>query len=170
MSNRLAIDPSEIKISDPRAIHSRLMNGRIAPHKSPPLWAGVYNFAPEKQTVNHDIVAPMSEGATTVPDIRSFYKLAFQSIQCFKAKKTKADSILQRIADLYDISVADLCGPGRVNHVVLARQHAMYALAVERPELSIAAIGRILNRDHTTAIYSVRRYIALHGLAPLVRP
>lgn len=167
MSNRLAIDPSEIKLLDHRPIRARLMNGNAPAKTSTALGKSVDNFPPEKQMVNSDIVAPASEGAETVPDIRSLYKMVFLS---FITRKSKTESILQRIADLHDVSISDIRGRSRARHVVAAKHHATYALATERPDLSIAAIGRILHKDHTTAIYSLKRYIAAHGLPSLARP
>ena len=62
--------------------------------------------------------------------------------------------ILQAVAKAYSISVDDIKGRRRTKDMAEARQLASYFLR-KINSLSYPAIGRILGRDHTTAIYSV---------------
>lgn len=85
--------------------------------------------------------------------------------------------LLDTVASAFDVTVADLAGPSRTQHIVLARQAAAWALRKTTP-LSLEAIGRLLGgRDHTTISYSLtqieRRCAAdpqfarvLHSLLP----
>ena len=72
-----------------------------------------------------------------------------------RAKPLTTKQILERCANYYDLTVADLTGPRRDKNIVLPRQVAMYIM---RQDLSLSfpriaeAVG---GRDHTTAMHSV---------------
>ena len=48
-------------------------------------------------------------------------------------------------------------GPRRKRELVLPRQAAMYLASDLRPDLSLATIGRQMNRDTKTVMHGVRR-------------
>lgn len=62
--------------------------------------------------------------------------------------------ILQIVADLYGVTVAELTGKRRFARLTIARQAAAWAL--RRSGLGVTETGEQLNQDHTTVIYSVR--------------
>lgn len=63
--------------------------------------------------------------------------------------------ILTETAILFNLTAADLTGPGRQRHVAEARQAAAYALR-QRTPLSLAAIGaEIGGRDHSTVLWAI---------------
>lgn len=64
--------------------------------------------------------------------------------------------ILQVVAKAYDISVDDIKGRRRTKDMAEARQLVAYFLRKVN-NLPYPAIGRIMRRDHTTAIYSYNR-------------
>jgi len=64
--------------------------------------------------------------------------------------------ILQAVAKAYNISVDDLRGRGRTKNMAEARQLVAYFLR-KINDLSYPAIGRIMERDHTTAIHSYNK-------------
>lgn len=61
---------------------------------------------------------------------------------------------LIRIAEALDVSVSVLTGRNRTPKVVQLRQAAMWLL--RQTGLSSTAIGRLLNRDHSTVLYGLR--------------
>lgn len=65
--------------------------------------------------------------------------------------------IISATADYFDLTVADLVGPGKTRPVAHARQIAMY-LTRSFTELSLPSIGREFgNRDHSTVLHAERK-------------
>jgi chromosomal replication initiator protein len=63
--------------------------------------------------------------------------------------------ILTETAQLFNLTAADLTGPGRQRHINEARQAAAYALR-QRTPLTLAAIGvEIGGRDHSTVLWAI---------------
>ncbi|MGE5566181.1 MAG: helix-turn-helix domain-containing protein [Parcubacteria group bacterium] len=60
-------------------------------------------------------------------------------------------------------TIEELCGPQRSRICARPRQHFMY-LAVEKHGKSLSAVGRFLNRDHTTIMHGVEAYKKRAGL------
>lgn len=77
---------------------------------------------------------------------------------------THTRAILEETATKYGLTVDDLRGPRRHHNVSWARQEAFYRLHAERKNLTLPMIGRLLNKDHTTALYGIRRYAQIMGL------
>ncbi|MBX3751922.1 MAG: hypothetical protein KF897_17725, partial [Opitutaceae bacterium] len=48
-------------------------------------------------------------------------------------------------------------GASRTRHVVEARFEAIRLVRAARPDLSLPAIGRLFNRDHTTILHALKR-------------
>lgn len=55
------------------------------------------------------------------------------------------------------VTINELKSPRREKRIVLARQEAIWRVKKETA-MSLPAIGRKFNRDHTTVIWSVRRH------------
>ena len=70
-----------------------------------------------------------------------------------------AREVLEEVAEATGTTVAQLKGPTRLRHIARARQLAMFKL--REAGLTVARIGAILNRDHTTVIYGCQRIEAL---------
>ena len=67
--------------------------------------------------------------------------------------------IISTTAEYFDLTVADLVGPGKTRPVAHARQIAMY-LTRSFTELSLPAIGREFgNRDHSTVLHAERKIV-----------
>lgn len=64
--------------------------------------------------------------------------------------------ILEAVADHYKVSLEDIRGRCRTNRICQPR-HVVVYLAVKHAKMSMPAIGRKLNRDHTTALSANRR-------------
>lgn len=71
--------------------------------------------------------------------------------------------ICRDVAQRHRMTIEELRSPRRARKYVEARQEAAYLLC-RLTSLSYPAIGRILDRDHTSIIHSVRKYIERHGL------
>lgn len=69
-------------------------------------------------------------------------------------------SIARRILDQHypGISMGEIKGPSRAGRLVLARWHIYSVIHEERPDVSVAAIGRIFNRDHSTVLHGIRKF------------
>lgn len=72
-----------------------------------------------------------------------------------RIRATPVDRIVANAADLYGVAVADILSPSRDRRVTNARQAACWLLRGHG--MSLPAIGRALDRDHTTVLYAVRR-------------
>lgn len=74
--------------------------------------------------------------------------------------------ILKATADEYGLSVSEIIGESRMEKLVAAR-HTAIGRIKKTSGWSLARIGRLMgNRDHTTILFSVRKYEAGLVLAP----
>ncbi len=72
-------------------------------------------------------------------------------------RQITAKVVIDATADMFGISVDDLCGKSRSRPLVTARQVAMYVLR-EMTDFSYPAIGRAFgDRDHTTVMHAVSK-------------
>ena len=70
--------------------------------------------------------------------------------------KIEAETIIEVVAEYYEIAVADLLGKKRNKEIVMPRQVAMY-VAREMAGMSYPDIGRAFDRDYTTVIHSYEK-------------
>ncbi len=74
-----------------------------------------------------------------------------------KARAVTPKAILDKVANYYDLSSADLIGPKRDKEIVTPRQVAMYLMRHEL-SLSFPKIAAVVGgRDHSTAMHSVTK-------------
>ena len=67
-----------------------------------------------------------------------------------------SDKIIYRVAQKHGVSVADIKGHSRKQHIVYARQEAAYQLREER-NLTLNQIGSLLgHKDHTTILHAIK--------------
>lgn len=66
------------------------------------------------------------------------------------------DKIIEEVAKFYFITKADLLGINRSDSIATPRQIAMFLLR-DKLKLSYPSIGKILNRDHTTAVHAYNK-------------
>ena len=79
-------------------------------------------------------------------------------------RRISVDEIQKKVAEHYNIRVADMHSPRRARQVARPRQVAMY-LAKALTEHSLPEIGRKFGgRDHTTIMHGVRRIEELIGI------
>lgn len=65
--------------------------------------------------------------------------------------------ILRQCATEFGCTVSDILSDRKTTNIMLARRKAMWLLH-KRGTMSKAAIGRYLNKDHTTVIHALRGY------------
>ena len=65
-------------------------------------------------------------------------------------------SIIQAVADQYEISTADIKGSSRMKKVAQARQVAIYLIR-DITQLSFPGIGDEFGKNHSTVIYSYEK-------------
>ena len=70
--------------------------------------------------------------------------------------KIEAETIIEVVAEHFEIPVADLLGKKRNKEIVMPRQIAMY-VAREMGGMSYPDIGRAFDRDYTTVIHSYEK-------------
>lgn len=63
-----------------------------------------------------------------------------------------------RVAQAFGVSATDLMSNKRQKHIAIAR-HAAFLLLRQQSYLSLAAIGELFGRDHTTVLYGVNTAI-----------
>lgn len=73
---------------------------------------------------------------------------------------TNVEKIIGAVSNFYGVESSDVKGRSRLAHLVKARQIAMY-LARSLMGLSFPSIGRVFDRDHTTALYSFEKVMDL---------
>ena len=74
------------------------------------------------------------------------------------------DIVREVLKSFPGISVEDLKGCHRSRYVVKARHRAMYEVYMQRRDMSYPAIGRWFGgRDHTTALWAVKKVAAMKG-------
>jgi len=76
-----------------------------------------------------------------------------------KPAKPTMTAIVNAVLERHEgISIKDVRSPGRKKKIVMARHEAIAAIRRIRPDLSLPAIGRFFNRDHTTILHAIRKF------------
>lgn len=78
-------------------------------------------------------------------------------------KKHALAIIIEEVAAKHNLAVLDLYRDCRAIPLVNARHEAFYRAATETT-IPYAAIGRFLNRDHTSVLHGIRRHCKHNGL------
>jgi len=74
-----------------------------------------------------------------------------------QAPEITAATIMGVTAEYFDVSIDDLCGPGKTKALATARQISMY-LCRELTDMSLPRIGQAFGgRDHTTVMYAEKK-------------
>lgn len=161
MYNPLRIDPSEIKITDFRAIHSRLWG--LTPAEA----------ERERKLREHreDLaVIALVARFRCVYDSEAPIRITLMSDgRPALVKRRSAAAIIDEVAENRGISVEEIKGRSKTVRPVAARLEAYYRLVTERPDLSYPRIGALFGRDHTSVLSGVRRHAENNGLPPVVR-
>jgi chromosomal replication initiation ATPase DnaA len=66
------------------------------------------------------------------------------------------DRIVHAVCTYFDVAPCELRGPRRMQHICQAR-FVVYYLLREDAKMSWCAIGRYLNKDHTTIMFGFRK-------------
>jgi chromosomal replication initiation ATPase DnaA len=69
--------------------------------------------------------------------------------------RQSARELAARIAEDHGLTIENMLGPGRFKHLAEARADLYRALRAPPYSWSYPAIGRLVNRDHTTIIAAV---------------
>lgn len=77
------------------------------------------------------------------------------------ARKSMKDIAMDVLYDFPGVTLAEIKGSHRSRSIVQARQMTMYEIHRQRSDLSYPAIGRFLNKDHTTVLHAVRKISAM---------
>ena len=89
---------------------------------------------------------------------------AVPEIEFIKPKRRIYDIVQDVIIQMgTDVTMGELVGRSKKPNVLEVRQRAMFEVKMERPDVSYPAIGRFFNRDHSTAMHSIRKMAAKLG-------
>lgn len=81
-----------------------------------------------------------------------------RSIQVFlEPKRSSAIQIIEHVAAWYGLTANDVLSQNREHRMIDCRFDAIAAVAVNFPELSTPAIGRIFGRDHSTILHALKK-------------
>jgi len=173
--------PRAIKHLDDR-LRSRFESGMTADVQSPDLETRTAILQQKAASQNFILPTPVAtymaenikqnirelEGALTqiiatceVRGIEPTVPLVSQLLGSFNAKKKKSrvspKTVIEKVANYYDIKSDDITGPRRGRDIVVPRQIAMYIMRHELnlsyPQIASACGGR----DHTTAMHSISK-------------
>ena len=78
-----------------------------------------------------------------------------RTVKTFYKKKYSLDDLVTIAADKYGVSIAELKGKSRLQHIAAARQLYCY-LAKQLTHKSLNQIGFPIEKDHATVIHSHR--------------
>lgn len=78
----------------------------------------------------------------------------------FPDRGSSARRIVQEVCAETGVSPQQILSPVRTRHIVRARQFAQWRIYRE-VGISLPAIGRMFDRDHTSVLHSIRRIDAL---------
>ena len=72
-------------------------------------------------------------------------------------RANSARVIAMTVAARHGMTFELVAGASRNKRIVAVRDEAIRAVADARPDMSLPAIGRVFNRDHTTILHSLRK-------------
>lgn len=99
----------------------------------------------------------MNAPFTPKPDMAGEY-LDIARIHASPAKETHR--IIAAVASRYGLTPGHLTGAQQARRISVVRQKAYSEVRRQRPHLSLPAIGRAFNRDHTTVLHGIRAHEA----------
>jgi hypothetical protein len=73
-------------------------------------------------------------------------------------KGPRSKHIVRAVAAAAGISEQELLGERRYGPLTLARHAAMWLIKQRQPEYTLARIGRLFNRDHTSVLHAIKRF------------
>lgn len=97
---------------------------------------------------------PKSPPALDASSLKLLYRLTYERPN--PGIRAQVNFIIEETARQHGLTVLDIAGEGRCLPIVRARQQAVWICARDTT-LSLAALGRIFQRDHTTIIAAIRR-------------
>lgn len=77
--------------------------------------------------------------------------------------------IISLVAAKHGVTAADIVGPSRTRKIVAARHEAIGVVYTHCRQVSLPAIGRLFNRDHTTILHALRKLRRISKPAPYRR-
>lgn len=79
-------------------------------------------------------------------------------------------TVMKLVALKHGLAFADLSGPVRSKPVVAARHEAIGLVWTHCRAISLPAVGRLFNRDHTSILHCLRKLRKLHARPVYRRP
>jgi len=104
----------------------------------------------DKRIVFHDTIEFYSEVRAKVP-IKEYLAAKLESyVPPWK-------QVVLDVCKRHRVTFKDVLGESRVHKIVAARQEVYYRLKTER-NMSFSAIGKRLNKDHSTVMYGIKKF------------
>lgn len=108
---------------------------------------------------------PVPAVPTAPPNLEFFqpsgHAKSILTLSAVQLPKIAAAEIIAAVATAHHLRTYDLRDGRRWKEYIAARHHAVALLIYHRPDLSLAFIGRQLNKDHTTIINARRRWFEI---------
>ena len=111
-------------------------------------------------TINYARMFPGNREAVTV-DVLEKSILKNFIVEENSIIKLSCTDIQKAVCDYYDISMQDLNGKGREQHLAIARQVAVF-LCRKLTDCSATEVGRIFNRTHATILHACKSIYGLY--------
>lgn len=110
----------------------------------------LWKAEPRKALPSPVVIAPQPKPAAVPPvhDVVNFPRSEWRTI-------------LRETADKYDVTVEQMVGQSRKRQLIPARYEAAFRMSTEA-DMALPAIGRRLNRDHTTILHAIRRHMEMN--------
>lgn len=89
--------------------------------------------------------------------------LGDQAIMTITPKKPVHEIISEVLANFPQVTLKQIRGCQRTKAIVYPRHLIMYELYIQRPDMSLPAIGRVLGKDHTSCLFGIRKIAAILG-------
>ncbi len=90
-----------------------------------------------------------------------------EAAAALRAREPKIETILMAVWEATGWSIQDLLGPRRSRPLSRARHIAFYLCKTLRSDLSLPAIGKALNKDHTSVLDALKKFPARREHEPL---
>lgn len=119
----------------------------------------------ESETQLDEPARPQIDRSASVPgqgvSVRSLFKAPIETTRPAAARrdagKGKCRTIIEEVAAKYGVAVREILSDRRARVLIPPRHEAMFRCVAET-HLSLPAIGRVFNRDHTSIGHAVMRH------------
>jgi hypothetical protein len=139
--------------------------GKVAPQAAQPAIVLAPSLVPQSEAEPEPVVSAAQARTIDalqqeVAQLSAQLKAMLREYGIPRVEPTQINPMIRTVAKYYGVSLTDLLSCRRGRSVARPRHVAMY-LAKELTSFSLPAIGRMLDRDHSTVMHGCRRIATL---------